>query len=179
MSHPNISSDLCRGMAAIGDDAVDYVVDWLLDPTADARSQWQAAVVLSLIEYDFAATGARFLQSTPIATFGDEREVLRRMRGGARLDSMGTLLAMRKSHYQQNKDVHSCLALPALVQLQRLPRPESAASLVEFLQLLGERPHPIAGWNARLRSGTVRALQACTGLPIGDDPAAWRDAVPR
>lgn len=166
---PAAASHLTEGMAMIGDEAIDSAVEMLFEPAASESGDWLGARVVFKLQHDFKAT-----KSYPWCYDPSQERALLALRDRGELESLETLFEPR---VDEKRNVHGFLALPALVLLQRKPQREAAPAIAGFLALLHEQPYYIARWDERLRAAAVKALQACTGLGLGDDPAAWKAAL--
>ena len=166
---PAAAGHLIDGMAMIGDEAIEPAVEMLLEPAASESSDWLGARVVFKLQHDFAAT-----KKYPWCYDPSQERALISLRDTGDLESLDTLF---ESRTYETKNVHGFLALPALVLLQRRPQREAAPAVASFLALLHEKPYYIARWDERLRAAAVQALRACTGLQLGDDPAAWQAAL--
>lgn len=165
---------LTEGMAGVGDAAVDPAIDLMLIPGSGVGEMWWIAPrVLLLLESDVATTGQEY------AIHGDiwvrKRDAFFRLRDGRDVSALPILL--ERVEYPPGIVRHGYLVLPALEQVRRRPSPDAARPVADFLRLLHQVPHPMPSWDARLHRTAVAALQACTGLKHGDDPAAWARAL--
>ncbi len=150
---------LYQGVAGLGDDATDMVLDTLFDAHEAEQSEGLALRALILIEYDYATTGTYAFRR-------QDREAFESLRDDEDLDSLPVLLRMKSGTQWRPEPRYSSLALAALEQLRRQPHPEAAPAIRRFLGFLDADPHPFERWNERLVDAGWASLAACVGAEV-------------